>query len=414
MKNLLIYKLRFIFIYLFCTISICTVVQASVNKASLISVEPVFRQQNLKTTEIVNLINHYNDIFASETKMANWPNAAYDCAAFLYIPIQYGYDTKNQEIIKRLQVLFTYERLLTIKNRADIDDLSKRTFYFTVSEYLRRSGIRGDAEKTKMFNFIKKEILNYWNNAYANIWEAESRKFYGVKQRVEFLLTGEYNGDMSYYSAFTDLELYIMGTGVSLSLIEKDASLTATRDLINIKNSFYKVMQKKVVFQDNVWYLQPNVWKDHPNFQDVVLKKNQNVNWDASHFSRMPAYLHILKLAFQSDTTKFQYLDKLNTLLSRQLLNNIAMYNPKDGIYTFNNFVDGNNSNFRSNLKKGDKGLSPSEDYTHIFYGWWKMLNTNEVNMMYDKISLKYSYYSNQNPFINDNKGYFQEIVNLK
>ncbi|MGE8535917.1 MAG: hypothetical protein ACN6OJ_15120 [Chryseobacterium sp.] len=414
MKNLLIYKLRFVFIYLFCTISICPVVQASVSKTSLMSVEPVFRQQNLKTTEIVNLINHYNDIFASETKMANWPNAAYDCAAFLYIPIQYGYDTKNQEIIKRLQVLFTYERLLTIKNRADIDDLSKRTFYFTVSEYLRRSGIRGDAEKTKMFNFIKKEILNYWNNAYANIWEAESRKFYGVKQRVQYLLTGEYNGDMSYYSAFTDLELYIMATGVSLSLIEKDASITATRDLINIRNSFYQVMQKKVVFQDNVWYLQPNVWKDHPNYQDVVLKKNQSVNWDASHFSRMPAYLYLLKLAFQSDTTKFQYLDKLNTLLSKQLLNNIAMYNPKDGIYAFNNFVDGNNSNFRSNLKKGEKGLSPSEDYTHIFYGWWKMLNTNEVNMMYDRISLKYSYYSSQNPYINDNKGYFQEIVNLK
>ncbi|WP_433632269.1 hypothetical protein [Chryseobacterium cucumeris] len=414
MKNLLIYKLRFIFIYLFCTISICSMVQASVSKRSLISVDPVFRQQNLKTTEIVNLINHYNDIFASETKMANWPNAAYDCAAFLYIPIQYGFDTKNQEIIKRLQVLFTYERLLTIKNRADIDDLSKRTFYFTVSEYLRRSGIRGDAEKTKMFNFLKKEILNYWNNAYANIWEAESRKFYGVKQRVEYLLSGEYNGDMSYYSAFTDLELYIMGTGVSLSLIEKDASLTATRDLINIRNLFYQVMQKKVVFQDNVWYLQPNVWKDHPNFQDVVLKRNQSVNWDASHFSRMPAYLYILKLAFQSDNTKFNYLDKLNTLLSKQLLNNIAVYNPKDGTYSFNNFVDGNNSNFRSNLKKGDKGLLPSEDYTHIFYGWWKMLNTSEVNMMYEKISLKYSFYSTQNPYVNENKGYFQEIVNLK
>jgi hypothetical protein len=414
MRKLIIYKLRFILICLFCTIGICPVVQASVSKTPLILGEPVFRQQNLATPEIINLINHYDDIFASETKMANWPNAPYDCAAFLYIPIQYAYDVNNQEVIKRLQMLFTYKTLLTIKNRSDVDDLSKRTFYFTVSEYLRRSGIRGNAEKTKMFNLIKNEVLNYWNNTYANIWDAESKKFYGVKQRVQYLLTGEYNGDMSYYNAFTDLEFYLMGTGISLSLIEKEASLTTTQDFVNIRNLFYEVMQKKVVFKDNVWYLQPNVWKDHPNFQDVALKKGQSVNWDASHFSRMPAYLNLMKLAFQSDNTKLKYLVKLNTLLSKQLLNNIAAYNPKDGIYTFNNFVDGNNSNFRSNLKEGKTGLLPSEDYAHIFYGWWKMLNNNEVNVMYERISSKYSYYSNHNPYINENKGYFQEIVNLK
>lgn len=399
---------------LFCTIGTCPMVQASVSISSMLSNEPVFRQQNLTTTEVINMINRYSDIFASETKMTNWPNAPYDCAAFLYIPIQYAYDTKNQEVIKSLQGLFTYNTLLTVKNRSDVDDLSKRTFYFTVSEYLRRSGIRGNTEKTKMFNFIRKEVLNYWNNTFANIWDEESKKFYGVKQRVKYLLSGEYNGNMSYYNAFTDLEFYILGTGISLSLIEKEASLTATPDLIDIRDLFYEVMQKKVVFKDNVWYLQPNVWKDHPNFQDVVLKNNQSVNWDASHFSRMPAYLYLLKLAFQSDNTKFKYLEKLNILLSRQLLNNIAMYNSKNGIYTFNNFVDGNNSNFRSNLKKGIKGLLPSEDYGHIFYGWWKMLNTDEVNLMYKRIALKYSYYSNHNPYINENKGYFQEIVNLK
>ncbi len=414
MKNLLIYKLRFILICLFGTIGIGSMVQASVSKTSWMSDEPVFRQKNLAVTEIINLINHYNDIFASDTKMTNWPNAPYDCAAFLYTPIQYAYDTENHEVIKRLQIFFTYNTLLTIKNRPDVDDLSKRTFYFTVSEYLRRSGIRGNVENTKMFNFIKKEVLNYWNNTYANIWEAESKKFYGAKQRLQYLLSGQYNGDMSYYSAITDFELYLMATGVSLSLIEKEAGLKVTSDLTTIKNQFYEVMQKKVVIKDNTWYLQPNVWKDHPNYQDVVLKNNQSVNWDSSHFSRMPAYLYLLKLAFQSDRSKFAYLEKLNKMLSQQLLNNIAMYSPKDGIYTFNNFVDGNNSHFRSNLKEGNKGLLPSEDYSHIFYGWWKMLNTDEVNLMYERISLKYSYYSNQNSYINDNKGYFQEIVNLK
>lgn len=143
-------------------------------------------------------------------------------------------------------------------------------------------------------------------------------------------------------------------------------------------------------------------------------EKSQNVNWDASHFSRMSAYLHLLKLNFQNDKIKYSYLERLTTLLSNQLITKIAVYNSKNDFYTFNNYIDGNNSSFRSDVKDGKKGIQPSQNFEHIFIGWWKMLNTREVNIMYERIAGKFPYYSEQSAYITHDKGFFQEIVNLK
>jgi len=416
-----IFKVTLLFTYLFYSSSFClampvfkSVVQTE-NKITFASDKPIFTNKSLSTKEISKLLDFYTDVFSSETQLSKWYSSVYDSSALLYIPIQYAYDTQNQELINKLRKLFTYNALVIVKKNSQADDLAKRTFYFTVSEYLRRNGIKDNAENTKMYNFIKNEVLYYWNNNPANIWDAESNKFYGVKQRINYILSGDFNGNLSYYRAITDFELYVMGTGVSLLLIEKDAKRTITSDLVSIKNTFYQVLKKEVSIKDNkAWYLQSNIWRDHPDFKDVALEKSQNINWDASHFSRMSAYLHLLKLNFQDDKPKYSYLEKLTTLLSNQLTTNIAVYDSKNNVYTFNNYIDGNNSSFRSDIKDGKKGIQPSQNFEHIFIGWWKMLNTNEVDVMYERIAKQFPYYSEQNAYIIHDKGFFQEIVNLK
>lgn len=384
------------------------------NKLIFTSDNPTFTNKNLSVKEISKMLDFYTDVFSSETQLSKWYSSVYDSSALLYVPMQYTYDTQNNELINKFQKLFTYNTLLIVKKNSQADDLAKRTFYFTVSEYLRRSGIKGNAENIKMYDFIKSEVLYYWNNNPANIWDAESKKFYGAKQRIDYILSGNFNGNLSYYRAITDFELYVMGTGVSLLLIEKDAKQTVTPDLVSIKNRFYQVLKKEVSIKDEAWYLQPNIWRDHPDFKDVALEKSQNVNWDASHFSRMSAYLHLLKLNFQNDKIKYSYLERLTTLLSNQLITKIAVYNSKNDFYTFNNYIDGNNSSFRSDVKDGKKGIQPSQNFEHIFIGWWKMLNTREVNIMYERIAGKFPYYSEQSAYITHDKGFFQEIVNLK
>lgn len=416
-----IFKATLLLIYLYYNSSACLAKPISEiapqieSKVELISDDHVFTNKSLSTKEIVKLLDFYTNVFSSETNMAKWTSSVYDSAALLYIPIQYAYDTGNQELINKLRKLFNYNTLLLVKKSSQADDLAKRTFYFTASEFLRRDRIKDNTENTKMYNFIKSEVLNYWNDKPANIWEAESNKFYGVKQRIDFLLSGNFNGNLSYYRAITDFELYVMGTGVSILLIEKDAKRALTPDLLSIKDRFYQVMKKEVSIKDNnSWYLQPNIWRDHPDFQDVALEKSQSVNWDASHFSRMSAYLHLLKLNFQNDKIKYSYLEKLTILLSNQLISKIAVYDTKNNTYIFNNYIDGNNSNFRSNIKDGKKGIQPSHNFEHIFIGWWKMLNTSEVDIMYERIAKRFSYYSDQSAYINHDKGFFQEILNLK
>ena len=49
---------------------------------------------------------------------------------------------------------------------------------------------------------------------------------------------------------------------------------------------------------------------------------------------------------------------------------------------------------FRSDVKDGKKRIQPSQNFEHIFIGWWKMLNTREVNIMYERIAGKFPYYS--------------------
>lgn len=420
-SSTVIFKVTLLFTYWIYSSSFCLAmptfksVMQTQNKKTFTSDKPIFTDKNLSVKEISKLLDFYTDVFSSETQLAKWYSAVYDSSALLYIPIQYAYDTQNQELINKLQKLYTYNTLVIVKKNSQADDLAKRTFYFTASEYLRRSGIKNNAENTKMYNFIKSEILYYWNNNPANIWESESNKFYGAKQRIDYILSGDFNGNLSYYRAITDFELYVMGTGVSLLLIEKDAKQTITPDLVSIKDRFYQVLKKEVKIKDNkAWYLQPNIWRDHPDFKDVALEKSQSVNWDASHFSRMSAYLHLLKLNFQNDKPKYSYLEKLTILLSNQLITNIASYDSSNSIYIFNNYIDGNNSNFRSDIKDGKKGIQPSKNFEHIFIGWWKMLNTNEIDTMYEKIAKNFPYYSEQSAYIAHDKGFFQEIVNLK
>jgi len=416
-----IFKITLLFTYLFYSNSFCLAmpifksIEQAENKITFTSDNPTFTNKNLSVKEISKMLDFYTDVFSSETQLSKWYSSVYDSSALLYVPMQYAYDTQNNELINKFQKLFTYNTLLIVKKNSQADDLAKRTFYFTVSEYLRRSGIKGNAENTKMYNFIKNEVLYYWNNNPANIWDAESKKFYGAKQRIDYILSGNFNGNLSYYRAITDFELYVMGTGVSLLLIEKDAKRTITPDLVSIKDRFYQVLKKEVSIKDNTaWYLQSNIWRDHPDFKDVALEKSQNVNWDASHFSRMSAYLHLLKLNFQDDKPKYSYLEKLTVLLSNQLITNIAVYDSKNNVYTFNNYIDGNNSSFRSDIKDGKKGIQPSKNFEHIFIGWWKMLNTNEVDIMYERIAKQFPYYSEQSAYLTHDKGFFLEIVNLK
>lgn len=331
-----------------------------------------------------------------------------------YIPIQYSFDTENFTLIEKLSGIINYEVLLKVRSNSKLSDMSKRAFYFACSEYLRRIGIK-NREQMKMYNLIKSEVSILWNKSYANIWSTESKRFFGVKERLAFILSGKSNGSFSYYRAVTDFELFLLGTGVSLAIIERNNFGRVSEDAKEMSQYFYDVLLHEVQVQpDKTWYLQPGVWHDHPTYKDVIIKANGAVNWDSSHFSRMPAYLFLLGIHFREDNVKSEYIEELKAGLAHQFTKVISHYNPVTNQYHFNNFIDGNNSFFKSDLEKGIQGVKPSSDFVHVFWSWWKMLQSKEVQKLYQNIGTNYQFYSDNNLHIHNNREFFSEVINLR
>src|SRR5690606_27569011 len=134
-----------------------------------------------------------------------------------------------------------------------------------------------------------KETVGYWNKRDAKVWKGEPNNYIGVKQRIQSILDGKSHGKFSYYDAVTDNELFVMATASSLSLVEKEYKGEPTKEMLEISQMFLKVLHKLVVFEKSgIWQLQPNVWKDHPDYKDVVLSKGESITWDAAHFARFP------------------------------------------------------------------------------------------------------------------------------
>ena len=238
------------------------------------------------------------------------------------------------------------------------------------------------------------------------VWSAEYLTTKGKKERIENILNNKFNGDKSYYNAITDNELFLMASGTSLSISDKK-----DQDFRDIRDTFYKVLKNLVVFQDmDQWALQPNIWKDHPDY--VSVRNNSTVDWDVSHFSRVPAYLNLLEVSMISPDEK-QYVKRLRTGLASKFLSKVVQYNTKTKLYSFNNYMNGVNVSYRVNYKSKSGGYAPGGNYMHIFYGWWKLLNNESITTMYQSLLINFDKYSAQNEQINVRKEFYRELLSL-
>jgi len=339
-------------------------------------------------------------------------NIPYTLAHQFYIPLLYGAKTKNETLKKSFDNLMTFENVNAIINSNVLDDLSKKVFCFLVAEYIRSYGT-SSSNNQKVFNLIKNETLNYWNVKSGKVWAAEKNNFKGVKERISFILTGKDNGEMSFYRAITDHELFVLGSGVSLALSEKKGNGKISPELVDISNTFFTVLSKLTVFNnDGTWLMQPDIWKDHRDYKNSNNNNNQ-VSWDTSHFSRFPAFLNLLDIYTGNNKTDNIFVKKLKLGLAKQFTSQVALYNKSSKKYSFTNYINGDNKNYRVGYKTNQKGFSASQNYVHIFYSWWKLLDDPSINNMYANISINFSKYENENIQIKKLAGFYKQLIDL-
>lgn len=339
-------------------------------------------------------------------------NIPYTLTHQFYIPLIYGAKTNNKVLTNSFDNLMKFSNVDQILNSNSLDDLNKKVFCFFVAEYLRNYGDSSENDK-KLFNLLKTQTLSYWNIKSGKVWSAEKNSFAGAKERLLFIMTGKDNGNLSYYKAVTDHELFVLGSGISLAIFERNNNGKVSPELKEISDNFFLVLKHFVVFNDDgTWLFQPNIWRDHRDYKDVKGSPN-GVAWDTSHFSRFPAYLNLLSDFFASDNVKASYLQKLKVGLAKQFITKVALYNKIDNIYTFNNFINGDNQRFRVGFKTIKKGYNPSQNNVHIFYGWWKLLDDPAINNMYSNMSSNFLKYEDSNDQVKKLKNFYKEVINL-
>lgn len=377
--------------------------------------DKVFLNKNIEVSEINRLIRQYVDEFNLKGVTANNKYLPYNLGHMFYVPMIYAFDTKNQNLINAFDAFFTLKNLKMVSESDVLNDLDKKVYYFVNAEYLRNKNIQNNKDLTEMFNLIKNETLNFWMQKPGKIWGAEKNSYSGAEGRINGILNKTYNGDKSYYTLITDDELFVMATAASIGITERKSFGNVDNGTKNICDVFYNVLNKLVVFNpDGTWLLQPNAWKDHPDYKGIVLSKGESVNWDASHFSRVPAFLYVLGIYYDDSSTRKLYVNKLRNGLSKLFIGKVAHYDTTTNSYTFTNYIDGNDSYFRIGYRKGFSGYKPGEFNGHVFGAWWKLLGTPEMSSMYDKISANFNFYVNNNSSVKSYSNFYKEVVALK
>ena len=373
----------------------------------------VFCTEKLNTDSIIKELKIYKNSILNSTYSKD--RLVYFLPHEFYIPLMYAYEVNDKALKNIFQSFLNKELFLKIKNDSNVNILDKYIFYFFLAEFVRldSSNIKSNKE---LFSILTLELNDIWNLYEGKVWEREKLHFKGKKERVYSILKNKNNGKLSYYKAITDKELFPLAMGSSLFLSQTKYNLE-NRILKEIVDAFTEVFKELVKFYDDgTWVLQPNIWKDHRDYKNVKLNTGEDVVWDSSHFSRIPAFLNLLSLCHidSKDDLNYLYIKKLKLGLTYQFVNKICYQDVFKDMYQFTNFVNGNDSSFRVGYYNNGKGYNASENYKHVFWGWWKLLNNSEIDQVYEKLNTDFYKYFNIGKGQNRKSSIYKEIINLK
>lgn len=361
--------------------------------------EPLFktRLSNNQSKALVNILDSIN--FSTKLGVYNFVHSS-------FVPLIYSYDVKDSTVMEFFSNFFSLEKLIFVIENKLINPMEKTQYMYLNLEYIRRNRNMDKLILKRNKNIltqIEKTLLKEWKHDKGEIWQEEAFHYQGRRSRIASILLHKipFQSEKSFHTAITDFELFCLMTGCSLASNQLKLNgkiKTEIEEFIVFMLQILKTQCK--VYSDGRWLLQPGVWKDYSDYLfagNTVLKENltiskiDTISWDASHSARWPIFIHTLKSLFKTNTVENKFLTDFQKGLADQFMNKVV--HQFDSIPRFNNFMDGWNGIYRYNYSTMKQGYAPYTCNKHVFLSWWKILDDERINKMYQTIELNYDYY---------------------
>lgn len=375
---------------------------------SSINVNNLTPDKTILTGTIPDYFSHWSNGLDDLLKKKIWEQSGwmYDYSEFLMVPLHVAFYFQIDSMLLDFKNQFVSFSLSHPEFDNDNDRLNRLNYMYLVSRYLVLTAQtnRRDLKIPGLYDIIREYIDFLWNDGSGNVWGGEKFSFPGMKQRLNYLIQDTNTTTFSnYYNSIQDFSIFLFGIDLDLATYERLNRIPLTSNDYEIIYCFDRVFHKFAVFQpDGGWLFQPGILKNYPDnkysglFNPIVDNKVSisTGNWDASHFMRFPLLLQSALDFFPVGSTFYKYYDSLRIGLIKQFFDHVIS-KKVNGLYYFNNYMDGTNGYYRAQNKNGilKGGFGPYQNCEHIFMGWWSFLNSSKISSFYNDIYTKFSDY---------------------
>lgn len=353
-----------------------------------------------KSSSSSNSVERYLNFCRNSNKMP-----LNDMTHFLLVPLIHAANTNNKEALLAFDRLFNDKTFVeSVFSNTSYTKLDRLHALYLFSEYLRyrysTATIVGRKSLDLSYRNIKEEVLRMWTSEDGRVWKTERCIFRGKRSRIAFLLDkDQVKQKQKYFNAFVDLDLFTLAVGSSLASYELQRDGVVSQELGEVSYYFIRVLKKGASFvEGDRWLFQPGALSNLPGydyaghtkvFPNMKPKYVKDISWDASHFSRMPGFLNTLTSLFPEQSETGNFLKRLREGLAEQLMTQVVVRPQSEAeVYRFNNYMDGRNGIYRYNYSKSlPNGYGPFTNGTHVFWGWWKLLDSENVSKLYMNMS---------------------------
>ena len=332
-------------------------------------------------------------------------NEMYDAGHSLMVPLHAAFLLHNEDWQHDFFVHFTRfmneDHSSFISSNED-SDLSREHYLYLASRFLILAAQRNRQELVPigLVERLQREIEILWKEKPA--WWYEPRYFQGgISERLQWKLR-QTETQFSYYRAITDHEMFLFAIAADLRTYEILTKPKGSWNKINtdILEMAYKVLKQRIVYiGEGGMLFQPGVWRDHPDYiyagnNDKKLEIPQcpiaDISEDSSHSHRWPVWLISVGNAYDKNDQHSIYYHMLKKKLEYQFYNKVLVKPTADfPCWRVVNFMDGRNGIYRWNYETcgNGNGYGPYELSGILIEGWWGLLGTERLRLVYWEIS---------------------------
>lgn len=336
-----------------------------------------------------------------------WTNdEAYDAGHYLMVPLHAAFVLDHsawQQAFSEHFARFVHRPAASLPSQR----IARFQYLYLASQFMVLAAQTGKAEliPSGLAEALYQDLLSEWTTTRAPHWDTgmfPSGAPEGELVRWKLSVTPQ-TTELSYYSAITDTEIFLLAIAADLRQLERRLAFSAPepRFLDELLETARTIFSTRVEHTDTGWLLQPGYWVDHVDYlyagnatqsADLHARKVPNIAEDTAHSHRLALWLGSFAGAF-SEAEERALFDNLRRGLDRQFFD-VALVGPTARFpsYRTTNYMDGSNGVYRwgSQNQGVGRGYGPYELSGTLTLGWWSFLQSTRACQLYDDLASRF------------------------